>query len=80
MDPKYIRRNALISLANNPDDSAVTIFTDYLSHDNPELAMYAIWCLWRVSRVDVIQGYYKKRKVKSNIVQEEIDWAIKMPS
>mgnify|MGYP001201571026 FL=1 len=80
MDSVYIRRNALISLANNPDDSAVTIFTNYLSHHNPELVIYAIWGLWRISRVDIIQEYYKKRKVKSNIVQEEIDWAIKMPS
>ena len=80
MDPMYIRRNAIIALANNPDDSAVSIFKKYLSNENPELVMYTIWGLWRISRVDVIQEYYKKRKVESNIVQEEIDWAIKMPS
>ena len=58
----------------------MSIFKKYLSNENPELVMYTIWGLWRISRVDVIQEYNKKRKVESNIVQEEIDWAIKMPS
>ncbi len=80
LNASYLRRNALIALSNNPIYGAETTFVKYLSNSNPELAMYAVWCLWRISRLDVLYEYSHKIIGKNKIVQDEIDWALKMPS
>ena len=80
LDASYLRRNALIALANNPFYGAETTFVKYIANPNPELVMYSIWCLWRISRVDLLNDYSHKIIANNKIVQDEIDWALKMPS
>ena len=80
LNASYLRRNALIALANNPTHNAQTTILKYLSNPNPELAMYSVWCLWRISRLDLLNVYSHKINENNKIVQDEIDWALKMPS
>ncbi len=80
MDPSHLRRNGLISLANNPSTDATSVFKKYLYNDNPELVMYSIWCLWRVSRVDLLLELSKNLDTGDKIIREEIDWVLSMPS
>ena len=80
MDPSHLRRNGLISLANNPSTDAASVFKKYLYNKNPELVMYSIWCLWRVSRVDLLLELSKSLDTSDKIIREEIDWVLSMPS
>jgi len=80
MDASFLKRNALISLANNPSNDAQNIFLQYLTHSNSELVMYSIWSLWRISRVDLIKDLSHKINTNDKIVQKEIEWALGTPS
>ena len=42
--------------------------------------MYSIWCLWRVSRVDLLLELSKSLDTSDKIIREEIDWVLSMPS
>ena len=80
MDASFLKRNALISLANNPSKDAQNVFLEYLTSSNSELVMYSIWSLWRISRVDLIKDLSHKVNTNDKIVQKEIEWALSMPS
>jgi len=80
MDVSYLKRNALIALANNPSKDAANLFSKYLTNSNSELVMYSIWSMWRISRVDLIKDLSHKVDTNDKIVQKEIEWALGMPS
>ena len=70
----------MIALANNPSKAATNLFSKYLTNSNSELAMYSIWSMWRISRVDLIKDLSHKVDTNDKIVQKEIEWALGMPS
>ena len=56
-DPVYLRRNALIALANvaSPDDPAVVeAITEHLAHDQPLVRAHAVWAARRLNRDDLL--------------------------
>ena len=67
----FLKRNALIALANNPDDSSLGIIFNLLKSDSEIIRFYAIWAIWRLNKTDKIDNYFDVSLENSDLVKEE---------
>lgn len=57
-DPRYLRRNALVALANSAseaDDKVSLLIARYLSDPDPLLRSHAVWAAARIGRSDLLE-------------------------
>lgn len=74
-DPRYLRRNALIALANSApsgDSRTATLIGRYLSDPDPLLRAHAVWAAARVKRSDLLDDLSDER---DPAVREELERA-----
>lgn len=51
MNGDYLKRNALIALANNPDSSTVDFIFELLKSESEIIRFYAIWAIWKLKKL-----------------------------
>lgn len=81
-DPRYLRRNALVALANSmaesstaePDDPhVVALIERYMDGDDPMLAAHAGWAALRIGRADLLGA--GPRRERAELVAELRRWS-----
>jgi HEAT repeat protein len=71
MNGDYLKRNALIALANNPDSSTVDFIFELLKSESEIIRFYAIWAIWKLKKINDIAKYYDVRLERSQLVKDE---------
>ena len=71
MNGDYLKRNALIALANNPDSSTVDFIFELLKSESEIIRFYAIWAIWKLKKINDIAKYYDVRLERSELVKDE---------
>ena len=67
----YLKRNAIIALANNPLPNSHELFNQLLYSDSEIIRLYSVWALWRVDRLNTInKETFYKREVSQNVIHE----------
>ena len=70
-DANYLKRNAIIALANNPLPNSHELFDQLLYSDSEIIRLYSVWALWRVDRLNTInKETFYKREVSQNVIHE----------
>ena len=81
-DPRYLRRNALVALANSiverstasPDDESVeTLLETYLDCQDEMLASHAAWAAHRIGRDDLLDS--PARYGREDLLAERRRWS-----
>jgi epoxyqueuosine reductase len=67
----YLKRNALIALANNPDRSAVDFIFTLLKSESEIIRFYSIWAIWKLQRLGDLPQHYDVSFEKSELVKDE---------
>ena len=67
----FLKRNALIALANNPDENALSVMYELLNSDSEIIRFYTIWAIWKLSKFHEIKNYYDVDHEKSELVKKE---------
>jgi HEAT repeat protein len=67
----FLKRNALIALANNPDEDALKVIYTLLKSDSEIIRFYAIWAIWKISQFKDIENYYDVDLETSDLVKNE---------
>ncbi len=67
----YLKRNALIALANNPVEKSKEIFLKMLNSDSEMIRLYSIWALWKIDEFESISEYFLIENENSNLVLDE---------
>lgn len=71
MNGDYLKRNALIALANNPDSSTVDFIFELLKSESEIIRFYTIWAIWKLKKINDIAKYYDVRLERSQLVKDE---------
>ena len=67
----YLKRNAIIALANNPDENSHELFIKLLDSDSDIIRLYSIWALWRIGMLDKVnEESFIKKEVSSDVKKE----------
>ena len=70
-DADYLKRNAIIALANNPLPNSHELFNQLLYSDSEIIRLYSVWALWRVDRLNTInKETFYKRELSQNVIHE----------
>ena len=67
----FLKRNALIALANNPDETAVDIIYGLLNSDSEIIRFYSIWAIWKLTKFNEIAQHYDVDLEQSEFVKNE---------
>jgi epoxyqueuosine reductase len=67
----FLKRNALIALANNPDEDALKAIYTLLKSDSEIIRFYAIWAIWKISQFKDIENYFDVDLETSDLVKNE---------
>ena len=67
----FLKRNALIALANNPDEDALGLMYQLLNSESEIIRFYTIWAIWKLSKFHEIINYYDINQEKSELVKKE---------
>jgi epoxyqueuosine reductase len=67
----FLKRNAIIALANNPDEDSLNIIYTLLKSDSEIIRFYAIWAVWKISQFKDIENYYDIDLEASDLVKNE---------
>ncbi len=72
----YLKRNAIIALANNPSSDTREVLISLLKSQSELVRFYTIWGLWKIGEFEIVSQYLdlNKRKVALSIkLLEEIE-------
>ena len=67
----YLKRNALIALANNQDRSAVDFIFTLLKSESEIIRFYSIWAIWKLQSLGDLPQHYDVSFEKSELVKDE---------
>ena len=67
----FLKRNALIALANNPDEYSVKIIHNLLKSDSEIIRFYSIWAIWKITKFIDIEKFYDVDLEESELVKNE---------
>jgi epoxyqueuosine reductase len=82
-DPRYLRRNALIALANVADGWQTEVeaaLARYLDHPDEMLRAHAVWAAFRAGRHDLVAGRVCLVEDPSPIVRNELARQAEVPT
>ena len=69
----YLKRNAIIALANNPNSDSHELFFKLLDSESDIIRLYSVWALWRINKLDRVNEESFIQKEVSNDVKKEFE-------
>ena len=70
-DGNFLKRNAIIALANNPSKNSRKTFIDLINSESDLIRFYCIWALWRIGEFDLVNQYLDIDNDASTLVLTE---------
>ncbi len=70
-DGNFLKRNAIIALANNPSKNSRKTFIDLINSESELIRFYCIWALWRIGEFDLVNQYLDIDNDESTLVLTE---------
>ena len=70
-DGDFLKRNAIIALANNPSQNSKDTFLKLLNSESDLIRFYCIWALWKIGEFYLLHKYLDIDNEESNLVLNE---------
>ena len=67
----YLKRNAIIALANNPSSDTKDVFINLLKSNSDLVRFYCIWGLWKIGEFEIVSQYLDIKNEKSEMILQE---------
>ena len=67
----YLKRNAIIALANNPSSDTKDVFINLLKSNSDLVRFYCIWGLWKIGEFEIVNQYLDFKNEKSEMILQE---------
>ena len=67
----YLKRNAIIALANNPSSDTREVFISLLKSQSELVRFYTIWGLWKIGEFEIVSQYLDIKNEKSEMILQE---------
>ena len=67
----FLKRNAIIALANNPSSDTKEVFISLLKSQSDLVRFYSIWGLWKIGGFEIVNQYLDIENEKSEMILQE---------
>ena len=67
----FLKRNAIIALANNPSSDTKEVFINLLKSNSDLVRLYCIWGLWKIGEFEVVSQNLDIENEKNEMILEE---------
>ena len=67
----FLKRNAIIALANNPSSDTKDVFINLLKSNSDLVRFYCIWGLWKIGEFEIVSQYLDIKNEKSEMILQE---------
>ena len=67
----YLKRNAIIALANNPSSDTREVLISLLKSQSELVRFYTIWGLWKIGEFEIVSQYLDIKNEKSEMILQE---------
>ena len=67
----FLKRNAIIALANNPSSDTKEVFISLLKSQSDLVRFYSIWGLWKIGCFEIVSQYLDIENEKSEMILQE---------